>query len=320
MNTRHLIVSIILALLVAAQALSKSANSARVINEVSYFDPSPDNGFYWPYLMYHPQYSVDDTVTHRLLVMPNNTGSGNDTFKVHLRAAVKLERNFRWLADTLGSPLLVPVFPRPYEQWQLYTQALDRDVMTTDIDSLARLDLQLIAMMDDAIRRLKAHGRPVAEQVMMFGFSASGQFVDRFTVLHPERVRAAAIGSPGGWPIAPLAEWADSLLRYPVGVGDLDSLTGREFNFKAYQRVALFHFLGDQDTNDAVVFEDAFDKQDKDLIFALFGSTPVDRWPSVLAVHDTVGCQCTFRLYKGVGHTLTPEMLADITDFFLRSR
>jgi hypothetical protein len=41
----------------------------------------------------------------------------------------------------------------------------------------------------------------------MIGFSASGAFTNRFTLLHPEMIKAASIGAPGGWPIVPTATW-----------------------------------------------------------------------------------------------------------------
>jgi len=255
-----------------------------------------------------------------MLVLPNNTGSGNDTFHVHIDAAVDLLMAFRPMATELRTPMLIPIFPRPYENWQLYTQALNRAVMLTRIDSLARLDRQLLAMIDHAREELQAWGRATTEDVLLFGYSASGQFADRFTVLHPERVRAAAVGSPGGWPIAPLTEWQGTRLRYPVGVGDLEMITGMRFNYKAYRATPIFLFMGDEDDNDAVVFEDAFEPQDKATIFHLFGHTPIARWSSVLAVHTQAGCDCRFKLYEDVGHTITPEMAADIVAFLSKHR
>ena len=103
--------------------------------------------------------------------------------------------------------ILVPVFPRPEENWRIYTHALDRDVLETDIPELRRLDLQLEAMIDDATNRLSRQSWRVNPKVLMWGFSASGMFVNRFTLLHPDRVLAVVVGSPGGWPIAPVKRW-----------------------------------------------------------------------------------------------------------------
>ena len=66
---------------------------------------------------------------------------------------------------------------------------------------------------DDARGRLRAHGTPTDPRVLLQGFSASAMFANRFTVLHPQRVRAATIGSPGGWPIAPVVKQGIDALK-----------------------------------------------------------------------------------------------------------
>src|SRR5262249_49789076 len=130
--------------------------------------------------------------------------------------------DYRRIADQLGTPMLIPIFSRPSSEPTIYTHALDRDTLITARPDLQRLDLQLIAMIDDARNRLGG----IDGRVLIVGFSASGMFADRFTALHPDRVRGAAIGSPGGWPIAPMSTYAGHTLRYPVGVGDLETLVG----------------------------------------------------------------------------------------------
>ena len=188
--------------------------------------------------------------------------------------------------------------------------------MLTDIDSLRRLDLQLLAMIDDARRRLRGRGIATRSQVLLSGFSAAGMFVNRFSMVHPERVLAVASGSPGGWPLAPAEAVAEQRLPYPVGVADLPRLFGRGFDLQAFRQVRCLCFLGDQDENDAVDFEDGFDPSDKTLVDALFGDTPVGRWPSAQALYEDAGTGCHFRLYEGVGHTITNEMISDLLEFF----
>jgi hypothetical protein len=75
--------------------------------------------------------------------------------------------------------ILVPAFPRPAGQSDIYTQALDRDSLQTDIPELSRLDLQLEGMIDDATARLSERGWKVDRKILMWGFSASGMFVNR---------------------------------------------------------------------------------------------------------------------------------------------
>ena len=112
----------------------------------------------------------------------------------------------------------------------------------------------------------------------MWGFSASGSFVNRFVFLHPERVLAAAYGSPGGWAIAPLSSYKGTRLRYPIGVADLDQLTGRPFDLAAVAKVPQFLFMGADDNNDSVIYDDSFDSGARIRIFTLFGPTLLARW------------------------------------------
>ncbi len=274
----------------------------------------PGTGFDWPYYLYLPV-SVPPGTSTRLLVAPNNTGTCSDDQAVHDEAARRQADGLSILAERMRTPLLVPTFPRPYSNWQVYTHALDRDTLLTTLPGLRRLDLQLIAMIEHARTRLQAAGINVAARVLMSGFSASGMFTNRFTALHPDRVQAAAIGSPGGWPIAPVASWQGDGLRYPVGIADLQDLVGAPFDAQTFKAVPLHFYIGDQDTNDSVPYSDGYDAQDRDLVNRLFGTTPVARWPHAQAVYESAQCNAEFLTYPGVGHQVTQEIMLDIVLF-----
>ncbi|WP_276257342.1 hypothetical protein [Haloglomus litoreum] len=146
---------------------------------------APDRaaGFEYPYFRYVPP-SVGDGVP--LLVQPNNTGRSTDDFAVHRRAAREtIERGTpRRMADSLGVPLLVPVFPRPRSDpvdGSHYVHQLDRDTLAIEEGPLERVDLQLLAMVDHARAALAESDLSVRERVLLNGFSASGNFADRFT-------------------------------------------------------------------------------------------------------------------------------------------
>lgn len=272
----------------------------------------PGKGFSWPYYLFMPSTVNDSPI---LLVEPNNTGSGDDNPAVHDLAALNLAVSRSYFADNLGCALMVPTFPRPYTEWWIYTHSLDRDTLLTDIEKIHRIDLQLLAMMDDAIDKLSLRGIIVEEKVFMMGFSASGSFTNRFTIIHPDRIKAAAIGAPG-YLLAPVSEWNNETLRYNVGVDDLNSLIGKEFELDPYRNVPQYFFMGDQDTNDPVDYTDGFEPQDKALIDDLFGDTPVSRWTKLQEVYDFIGCDGEFVFYPGVGHDFTTQMFDDVEVFF----
>jgi dienelactone hydrolase len=212
----------------------------------------------------------------------------------------------------------MPVFPRPATDWQIYTHALDRDSLITDKKEYARFDLQLIAMIDDARTRLAKDKLKFDKKVLISGFSASGMFTNRFTFLHPDRVKAAAIGSPGGWAIAPVADYKEKTLRYPIGVNDFKTVSGKKLDLAKLRKVPLFIFIGDQDDNDSVIFGDSYEDADKDLIFELFGKTPVERWEISKTLYSEAKLNAEFKLYPNVKHTVTIEMRDDIRAFLLK--
>jgi predicted esterase len=225
------------------------------------------------------------------------------------------------VASVLRVMVLTPVFPRPKTDWQIYTHALDRDALTTEKKQFARFDLQLVAMIDDARETLAGkENLKFDKRVLINGFSASGMFANRFTFLHPERVKAAAIGSPGGWAIAPAPVYKEKTLRYPIGTGDFKTVSGAEFDLKKVRKVPLFIFIGDADDNDSVIFGDSYEEEDKNLIFELFGKTPVERWAISKTLYEQSKMNAEFRLYPNVAHTVTPEMRDDIRAFLAKHK
>lgn len=274
-------------------------------------------GFSWSYLLHVPTEAGRDTPTV-LLVLPNNTGHPDDAMSAHRRSAAAMSFIAHIAFWGMDVVLLVPEFPRPKENDRIYTHALDRDCLTTEEEGLHRLDQQLIAMIDDASRRLRGEGRQVEAKVLMAGFSASGMFVNRFVMLHPERVRAAVIGAPGGWPIAPAEHWKGEPLTYPAGVADLAELTGQPVDLPDTRRVPMFFFLGDRDDNDSVPYSDSYDDHERSLVNTLFGETPVSRWEAARRLYEAAGLDAVFHLYPDVGHAITLREIRDIRDFFGR--
>lgn len=297
---------------VAAQAPNDSSGA------LTKTEASPSNGFLYPYFVYVPP-ALRDTkeakVKQTILVLPNNTGKIDDDLKVHEDYITRRTGQYTDVASKLGVIVLVPVFPRPKTDWKIYTHALDRDSLITDKKEYRRFDLQLLAMIDHARRSLGRDKIRTGKRVMIMGFSASGMFSGRFAFLHPDRVKAAAVGSPGGWPIAPVGVFREKQLRYPIGTGDLESVSGRGLKMKALRKVAFFIYLGDQDDNDSVPFGDGYEETDKELIFELFGRTPVERWEISKKLYQENKLRAEFKLYPGIKHTITKEMMVDIMAF-----
>lgn len=289
--------------------------------EILKVEPKPSSGFTYPYYLYVPKALREPAAQkkkHTILVIPNNSGKLNDDFSVHEEDVKQRIKNNAPIADKIGVAVLIPVFPRPQTNWQIYTHALDRDVMLTSKKELARFDLQLLAMIDDARARFAQQKIKFDKRVLVLGFSASGMFANRFTLLHPKRVKAAVVGSPGGWPIAPVASYREKKLRYPIGIDDFKLISGRKIDMKSLRKIPLFVFMGGEDDNDSVIFRDSYEKEDEELIFALFGRTPVERWQISKSFYQDSKLNAEFRLYPKVKHTVTKEMVDDILAFFTK--
>jgi len=259
------------------------------------------------------------------LVVPNNTGKTIDDFEETLRLTLNDLNQFLFqYSDVNNVIILQPVFPREKTHWKIYTHALDRDTFITDVPRFKRLDLQLLAMIEDAKKWL-AGGEIINiintyDKFLMMGFSASAMFTNRFSILHPEHIKAAIFGSPGGWPIIPHETFRGEKLRYPIGINDLETIAGIKFNRSEYAKVPTFYYLGDQDENDSVPYRDGYEIEDEELIFELFGDYPIKRWDISNELLKNGGCNLTSHLYLGVEHIITREINQDINEFITKYR
>jgi pimeloyl-ACP methyl ester carboxylesterase len=310
----------ILTVIVLVAILTPAVLLGPFLMRVRRFEADPGGGYHADFYLYVPPAAGRAAATGRpvtLLVQPNNSGTNSDDPEVHREDAWWMCFGRSRIADTLGVALLVPAFVRPGQDWVIYTHALDRDTLTTSRRDLARLDLQLLAMVDRARAVLAEEGMRVEERFLLQGFSASGMFANRFTALHPDRVRAVSAGSPGGWPIAPVARIGEELLPYPAGVGDLEALTGVPFDERAYREVPQLVIMGALDDNDSLDFRDGWDEGPAARIDRLFGDDPVSRWNGAKSLYEAAGADARFVLVDGVGHD-RKKLQRHTTDFFLK--
>lgn len=280
-------------------------------------DGNSSLGFNYPYLLYIPKNSIKNQ-SSRLMVEPNNSGGSSDDINFHFnKAKAILARNSK-IVDSLNIPYLVPVFPRNEKDGKMYTHALDRDaILVPKGDSLYRIDLQLMAMIDHAQKLLLNNGFKIQPKIFMMGFSATGKFTNRFTALHPEKVRAVASGVVGGMSIIPLKRIESDLLIYPVGIGDIDSLLDISFNLPSYSMVSQFIYMGGLDRNDVLNGSENFDEEEKQLIIKHLGRIMIpDRWNKTQEIINSMNLPIQLVTYNGIMHRITKDMNNDIIKFF----
>jgi hypothetical protein len=294
--------------------------------DVTFLDADPDAGFNYPYYLFAPSISGnDDDRGPPILVHPNNTGTSTDEFEEHRRDAERTIRRgtTRRLADELRVPMLVPVFPRPRSDpvdGNHYTHQLDRETLQIDSGPLERIDLQLLRMVEDAQRRLANQSYPVRDEIIMDGFSASGNLVDRFTVLHPDRVLSVTAGGLNGMALLPLTEANGHTLNYHVGIADVEDLTGDAVALDVLDDVNQFLYMGGRDGNDTIPFSDAWTSDElRQVALDVYGEDMVEeRFPFSQSAYEQAGIDAQFRVYDGAGHTPRPAF-EDLVEFHKRS-
>lgn len=286
-------------------------------NPVKYIAANPDRGFHYGYYYYIPQNLKNNGQGTYLLIEPNNTGFPSDDKKVFQDNAKNILESKKSMAEELGCILLVPTFERPQSNDLMYTHALDRDTLLNNTGSLARIDLQLINIIDDISTLCLRKGIAIEPKIMMDGFSASGTFVNRFVALHPEIVKAAVSGGVNSMPILPLNTMNGECLIYPVGISDIEEITGTPFNLDQYVTVPQLIYMGEEDDNDTLPYDDAFGEEEKRMILIVLDKDMKKRWALSKQIYEMQGCSAVeFTTYQGVGHEITDKIERDIVQFF----
>ena len=214
----------------------------------------------------------------------------------------------------------VPVFPRPQTNWQIYTHALDRDVMHQKGNELERINLQLIRMIEDARARLDELEIDTEGKILLTGFSASGTFANRFSLLHPDKLKAIAAGGINGLLMLPVDTIEGQAFDFPLGIADIGLFCKKDFREKEFSTLPQFYFMGKSDTNDAVLYDDAFDESERNLIYKFIGEQMQPRrWSFCQDFYKKHNVNAQFKTYANYGHEHAGEVKKDMVHFFIQA-
>ena len=306
-------------------------NPEKYMPNYTLIEPDPDAGFYLPYLLYIPD--VDQSYERPLYVEPLNSLNTTDREKLD-KQLINAHRDETFAgARRNGYPGIVAGLPRPPNDNLDLIQGLNlpsygpeivhesdtlADIATEafSVESLTRVDQQLLAMIDDAKSRLESEPYPVAERIHMSGFSAAGLFCHRFAFLYPDRVRTLTTGGYNGLPL-PKASHADLSLPYPLGTADYEELTGREFDKEAWADINRYIYVGqeDQGSRDYQHYSPGSARY-PDRAETLFGVNRVtERFPFIRSQYMEVTDNAEFEMFDGIGHEVDNRMEDAIVDF-----
>ena len=299
---------------------------------------NPEKGFHFPYLLKTSKKTVD---ANYIVVESNNTGGHNKSIK---GMTSKAKKSLGWvlgssISKKLNYPMLMPVFPFATKEiekvltnknkYKYYFPQLDSDVLKINIDKYKRIDLQLIAMIDDARERLlKENNQKINEKVIMVGFSSSSLFSARFTFLHPERVSVAIGGGIGGLLPVPTEKINGIEAIYPIGTYDFENITGTKFNLEEYKKTPQFYYQGTKDkSNPFRRGADDLTDEEYEIVKKLFvdglpfGDKPVSlkvntkMWENSQKYINQIVDNVKFESPKNLDHEITPKMTSKSVEF-----
>jgi pimeloyl-ACP methyl ester carboxylesterase len=127
-----------------------------------------------------------------------------------------------------GIPLLAPEFPRPdYKGYQ-------RLASIEEPLGAANAFHNAVA---DALRRINCG----VDRVDMMGFSGGAQFIHRYAMLYPERVRRLVVAAAGWY------TYLDPKLAFPIGIAPSDLSGGKAVQVENFLRLPIRVMIGERD-------------------------------------------------------------------------
>ena len=247
-----------------------------------------------------------------ILVEQSNIALEN--YEESTNEAIKNINRFIAIAEEKKYILVTVVFP-----WDLdndyYPHGINyHSLRSSTPDFYYQPDSKVNNILTELIGLITSAGYSVSDKILVAGFSAGGMWANRYTLLHPKRVKAAAMGQAGGWLAMPIAEYNGSILNWPMGINDLENLTGTAYNKQeVLKEVPQFIFIGDQDTT-ATYRSIQFYPSLKEV--EIWGMTDPERLENQYNYLDNVGYNVTFTLYPDIAHSYNNEMINDIITFF----
>lgn len=312
-------------------------------------DADEENGFNFPYLLYYPNESIENTY---LLVESYNASSSNTTNDIDITIAVAIQYGTREgitigskIAERMNLPRIMPIIPRlayvvkNQEGFIIdygHPHGLDRTTMLIEdyiddvyvwpeyeidgidnayFEKLFNLEEQIYNMIVDAQNKLTQNNYQCNEKVFITGYSASGSFASRFTSFYPTKVKAMFSGGMHV-PFVPATTYQNHDLIYGIGASDHMHINGKEFNLNDYNNVSKMMFLGLLDDNDPLPYSGVFSVDQRELAILLYGNDWLTRWNNVKDVYYEVGGTGLFVESKSLGHAYSPELISLIEQFF----
>ena len=237
------------------------------------------------YCLYVPREHASRAQPPRLLFVMHDT----------LRNNQALRDLFADFAEASNTVVVAPLFPAGIgdpEDVDNYKYLRYRDI---------RFDDLVLAMAAEVSERFHVP----AERFAVFGFSGGAHFAHRLLYVHPHRLEAVVVASPGSVTLPTTQhDW------WP-GLRDFERIFCKPVDWDAVRRVPTHLVVGGSDTNPGGIVSSRDSPNWREGATDA-GATRVERLRSLHAHLGRLGVPVTFEELPGVGHDLAPVAEAAI--------
>lgn len=145
-------------------------------------------------------------------------------------------KNGKDLMDTFkgNTPILVPILPGESNP---YYQQLSRECFNNG----QRPDLDIVDVINKAKNIMQnEYDMQVNDKIFLNGYSTTGCFAQRFSLIHPELIEGACIGGSSGSIPIPTTK-----LDYPLGIRNFKEIFGKDFDMESYKKIYFDYYVGE---------------------------------------------------------------------------
>lgn len=243
---------------------------------------------------------ADPRFSYCLYVPPRYTSAATMLVVVHdtLRNNVGMRDAFVDFAGESNTLVIAPLFPAGIE-------------VPDDLDNYKylrfsgiRFDEILLHMTAEVAARYGIRD----DRFTLFGFSGGGHFVHRFLYVHPQRLEAVVVASPGSVTL-PTEKY-----RWWAGLSDFAELFGHPVSWQELKQVPAHLVVGAEDTNPRGIVQASNNPNWVEGASAA-GANRVERLRALHAQLLEKGAAASLEVLTGVGHELRPVVEAAVRFF-----
>lgn len=134
-----------------------------------------------------------------------------------------------------SDPILIPILPSESPTAPYYQQ-----LSAECFKNGERPDLNVVDAIIKAKEIMKSqYNVNLNDKIFLNGYSSSGCFAQRFSLIHPELIDTACIGGASGSIPIPNVN-----LDYPLGIKNYEELFGKKFDIKEYKKITFDYYIG----------------------------------------------------------------------------